>query len=204
MTPDIDAWDSWEPPTLAARLTGVDVPWYVAGGWAVDLHLGGKRRDHEDLEIAVPATRFEAIADRFPELAFHVASGGEVVPVNPVAMAEHHQTWAWDPAAARWRFDVFREPHDGNIWISRRDARLRRPYGNLIRHDRNGIPYLSPEVVLLFKAKHRRPKDEDDYAVLAPVLTGPERAWLDEALDLVHPGPHPWRSEVTPGSAARP
>jgi hypothetical protein len=194
MTPDIDAWDSWAPSVVASRLAGVGVPWYVAGGWAVDLHLGGQRREHEDLEIAVPAAHFDAIAARFPELAFHVAGDGVVVPINPVAMAEHFQTWAWDAAAARWRFDVFREPHDGDVWISRRDPRLRRAYGELIRHDRDGIPYLSPEVVLLFKAKHRREKDEGDYAALAPGLSAPERAWLDEALDIVHPGAHPWHS----------
>lgn len=62
MPHDIDAWESWEPAVLAARLEGVDVPWYVAGGWAVDLHLGGRRREHADLEIAIPATRFDAIA----------------------------------------------------------------------------------------------------------------------------------------------
>jgi hypothetical protein len=195
MTPDIDAWDSWEPSVVASRLEGVEVPWYVAGGWAVDLHLGGRRRDHEDLEIAVPSSHFDTVAARFGDLEFHVPGGGEVVPIEPAAMAAHHQTWAWDPAASCWRLDVFREPHDGNIWISRRDSRLRRPYANLIRHDRNGIPYLSPEVVLLFKAKHRREKDEGDYAALAPVLSASERAWLDEALDLVHPGPHhPWHS----------
>jgi hypothetical protein len=193
MSHDIDAWDAWDPSVVAARLAGVGVPWCVAGGWAVDLHLGSRRRDHEDLEIAVPRAGFDAVAARFPELEFHVAGDGRVVPVSPVALAEHHQTWAWDPAGEAWRFDVFREPHDGDVWIARRDARLRRPYGQLIRHDRNGIPYLGPEVVLLFKAKHRRAKDEGDYAALAPVLSAAERAWLDDALDLVHPG-HPWHS----------
>ncbi|MCY1142430.1 hypothetical protein OWR29_30905 [Actinoplanes sp. Pm04-4] len=104
-----------------------------------------------------------------------------------------HQTWAYDTAAEAWRFDVFREPHDGDVWISRRDASLRRPYGEIVRTDRDGIPYLSPEVVLLFKAKHRRPKDEQDYAAVAPRLTVSERDWLDSALRLVHPG-HAWIS----------
>ena len=51
MTPDIEAWDAWHPRTLAARLAGVTFPWYVAGGWAVDLFLGehpGSGRDVAD------------------------------------------------------------------------------------------------------------------------------------------------------------
>jgi len=44
---------------------------------------------------------------------------------------------------------------------------------------------------LLFKAKHRRAKDEADYAALAPRLTAAERGWLNDALEAVHPG-HPW------------
>ncbi|GAB2622575.1 hypothetical protein Aab01nite_26530 [Paractinoplanes abujensis] len=193
MTPDIEAWQPWHPEQVAERLEGVGVPWYVAGGWAIDLHLGEETRDHEDLELAVPRERFEPVAGRFPELAFYVAGGGQVVPATPAALGEHHQTWAYDTAAGAWRFDVFREPHDGDTWISRRDASLRRPYGEMVLLGPAGIPYLSPEVVLLFKAKHCRPKDEQDYAAVAPRLTSGQRAWLDSALELVHPG-HAWIS----------
>lgn len=28
-------------------------PWYIAGGWAVDLYLGSVYREHEDIEIVV-------------------------------------------------------------------------------------------------------------------------------------------------------
>jgi len=192
VTPDIDAWAAWDPPTVAARLADVGVPWCVAGGWAIDLHLGAPTREHEDLEIAVPRAHFAPVAARFPELDFYVAGDGQVAPVTPAALAEHHQTWAYDPEAAVWRFDVFREPHDGDVWISRRHAALRRPYAEIVRRTPDGIPYLSPEVVLLFKAKHRRDKDEAVFAAVTPVLSEPQRQWLDAALDLVHPG-HPWR-----------
>ena len=40
-------WDAWRPEEVARRLTGVDAPWYVAAGWAIDLFLGGQRREHE-------------------------------------------------------------------------------------------------------------------------------------------------------------
>lgn len=195
MNPDLDAWQAWPPSAVAERMTGTVLPWCVAGGWALDLHHGEQTREHDDLEIAVPERRFAELAGRFPELAFHVAGDGRVVPATPAALAlgEHHQTWALDPGEEVWRFDVFREPHDGDVWISRRHERLRRPYEEIILRTRDGIPYLSPDVVLFFKAKHRRPKDEADYAAFAPGLTAAQRAWLDAALDLVHPG-HAWRS----------
>ncbi len=44
-------------------------------------------------------------------------------------------------------------------WVCRRDPSITLPYSELILHTRTGVPYLAPEVVLLFKAKHLRPKD---------------------------------------------
>lgn len=57
MTPDIEAWDVWPPPTVAERLAGVAFPWWVVGGWAIDGFLGEKTREHADLEVATPAWR---------------------------------------------------------------------------------------------------------------------------------------------------
>ena len=55
-------WDPWRPADVTRRLAGVTVPWYVAGGWAIDLFLGRTTREHADLEIAVPAPGFAAAA----------------------------------------------------------------------------------------------------------------------------------------------
>ncbi|WP_319463458.1 nucleotidyltransferase domain-containing protein [Micromonospora sp. RTP1Z1] len=195
MAPHLDAWDPWLPQVIAERLAGLDVPWGVAGGWALDLFHGRRTRHHGDTEIAVPADRFAEVAARFPDCDFHVAGGGQVAPLSPESLRAHHQTWAWQRGAAVWRFDVFREPHDGDTWICRRDPRLRRPYAELIRHDPGGIPYLCPEVVLLFKAKAERDKDRVDFDATVPLLSSDERRWLDAALALVHPD-HPWRDRL--------
>jgi hypothetical protein len=50
--PDLGAWHAWHPAVVAERLTGLEIPWYVAAGWALDLFRGAQSRDHEDLEIA--------------------------------------------------------------------------------------------------------------------------------------------------------
>src|SRR6266508_3178305 len=38
---------------LAGFLSGLNKPWYVAGGWAIDLYLHECRRKHKDIDIAV-------------------------------------------------------------------------------------------------------------------------------------------------------
>ena len=40
---------------------------------------------------------------------------------------------------------------------------LRLPYAEVNRRDETGVPYLRPDLVLLFKAKAVRPRDQDDF-----------------------------------------
>jgi hypothetical protein len=189
-------WRPWSPVEVARRLSGVTATWCVAGGWAVDLHLGRVTREHEDLEIAVPAAEFAQVRDALDDLEFDVVGAGRRWPVDdPVAFGRLHQTWARERTTGIYRLDVFREPHDGDTWICRRDPGLRRPYRDVVRHTDDGVPYLAPEIVLLFKAKARRPKDEADLASLMPVLDGAQRDWLARSLTVVHPG-HPWITDV--------
>jgi len=195
VAPDVDAWEPWHPRLLGERLAGLPVPWCVAAGWALDLFRGRQTRDHGDLEIAVPVTRFAEVAQRFPEIDFYVPVDGVLVPATVETLAAGHQTWALERAAGHWRFDVFREPHDGEVWICRRDARIRRPYADLIRHDADGLPFLAPEVALLFKAKAQRDKDSADFAGTLPLLSADQRGWLSDALALVHPD-HPWQAAI--------
>jgi hypothetical protein len=201
--PDLSLWDAWRPEEVAALLAGVQAPWCVAAGWAIDLFLGEERRVHADLEIAVPRERFSEIAERLAELELFIPDGGLTDPglvwpfaQAPKALDGHQQTWVREPATGRWRLDVFREPSDGDTWIYRRDERIRLPYSDVIERTGDGIPYARPEIVLLFKAKHsERPKDEADLAAVLPSLGPTRRGWLAEALALVHPG-HPWLERV--------
>jgi len=94
-----------------------------------------------------------------------------------------------------YRLDIFREPHDGDTWIRRRDRSIRLPYEQIIVTSPEGIPYLAPQIVLLFKAKHRRPKDQADSTGVLPLLNPARRAWLAAALARVHPA-HPWIREL--------
>src|SRR5215471_16505007 len=188
---DEPPWDAWDPAHVAARLAGVTARWCVAAGWAVDLFLGKVTREHEDLEIAVPAGQFAAVRAALADFDLEERGTGRRWPLDSPAFEVMHQTWVRDRAAGPYRLDIFREPHDGDTWICRRDHTIRRPYDQVIARTPGGIPYVVPEIVLLFKARHDRAKDRADFAGLLPLLGADRRAWLAAALSRVHPG-HPW------------
>jgi hypothetical protein len=201
--PDLALWDAWRPEHVAERLAGVQAPWYIAAGWAIDLFLGEERREHEDLEIAVPRVRFPEIVESLSGFELFVPESeltdrALVWPFAqvPSELDDRHQTWVREPGGGRWRLDVFREPSDGDVWIYRRDERIRLPYPEVIERNDDGIPFARPELVLLFKAKRAvRPKDEADFEAVLPRLGPDRRRWLADALRLVHPG-HPWSERV--------
>lgn len=202
LSPDeIEALDarwssSWTPAEVAQRLAGVSVPWCVAAGWALDLFRGGQTRVHGDIEIAIPEAGFPEVRRRFPGYVFDAAGSGRIwEDARPETLAAVHQTWLRDPATGNYLLDVFREPHDGDTWICRRDARIRLPYSEIVHHTEDGIPYLAPELVLLFKAKHARPKDRRDFDTTVPHLTRTQRATLVELLARIHPG-HAWLTDL--------
>lgn len=192
-------WNAWTPDEVAQQLHGVDAPWCVAAGWAIDLFLGHQRRAHDDLEIAVPHDRFNEIAAVLPGFEIFVVGDGYGLALAKAGrlMNTWHQTWLRERDTGFWRLDIFREPSADGQWICRRDSRIRLPYHRPIEHSASGIPYARPEVVLLFKAKVARPKDEEDFAAVLPHLDRGRRQWLAESLALVHPGHH-WILELAP------
>jgi hypothetical protein len=200
--PDLDRWDAWRPEEAARLLARVRAPWYVAAGWAIDLFLGAQQREHEDLEIAVPRDRFGEVAEALAGYELFVPLGdgsGLLRPFDPAGelLEPHHQTWVREPWTGKWRLDVFREPSVDGLWVCRRDERLRLPYSELILQTDDAIPFQRPEIVLLFKAKHARPRDDGDLEAVLPALEREQRAWLAEWLERIHPG-HRWLELVRP------
>jgi hypothetical protein len=200
--PDVGKWDPWRPEEAARRLEVVKAPWYVAGGWAIDLFLGGQRREHEDLEIAVPSSRFDEVVDALSDFEFFVITGPrEAIPLEAARdrLEQTHQTWVREPAGGSWRLDIFREPSDGDTWICRRSRAITMPYERLVERTADGLPYGRPEVILLYKAKHfQQPKNQKDFEAALPRLETERRRWLRDALELVHPE-HAWLSGLDGG-----
>jgi len=55
-------------------------------------------------------------------------------------------------------------------WVFRRHPAIQRPLSLAVRRDSNGIPFLAPEIQLLYKARPVRAEDQADFDRVAPRL----------------------------------
>jgi hypothetical protein len=79
-------------------------------------------------------------------------------------------------------------------WVFRRDPRVRRALAATFLGLPN-LPYLAPEIVLLYKSKAPSAKDDADLGSVLPYIDGEQRTWLYEALQVTAPG-HRWANTI--------
>jgi len=185
-------WEAPSPADVRARLEGAPFRWWIAGGWAVE-GLGGRRRRHDDTDVAVLRDDADAVREWFADYHLWEAHSGTLRPLVPGdALREGpEQLWVRRDATEPWVLDLVLTPTDDGDWLYKRDHRVRRPVSE-IGVPVNGVNYLRPSIVLLYKARLQRPKDEEDFRSLRPLMAEEDVAWLDDALALVAPE-HPWR-----------
>ncbi len=188
-------------------MAGYPRPWWVAGGWALDLYLGRRTRPHADLEISVVAADQQALFAHLRGWDLRLAAPGASLPRWDGEAIEppFHQVWArrgpGTPAtAAEFAADptmlgFLLEQGDEDRWAFRRHRAITRPLDRVGAATPDGVPYVRPEVALLFKAKAPRFKDERDFDRVLPHLGTAARSWLASALDQADPG-HAWRARL--------
>lgn len=110
-----------------------------------------------------------------------------------------HAVWCRPDPDKDWAFELLLNDSDGETWLFRRDHDVRLPIADIDLRSANGIPYLAPEVVLLYKAKQQREHDELDLAAALPLLSPRRRGWLRAGIERVHPG-HPWLDRLKTAS----
>lgn len=158
-------WSPLSPAGVKVLLGGADRPWLVAGGWAIDLFVGRQTRRHADIDVLVLRADQQLIQERLHDWQIFAADPpgtlrrwrpGETLPTSV------HDIWCRENAEGPWRVQFMIDDSDGSHWVSRRDPRIRMSLADTRRVSPSGIPYLAPEVQLLYKSRSPRPKDEHD------------------------------------------
>ncbi len=201
-----DSWDAWSPSEIHHHLGGVQARWCVIGGWALDLFRGEQTREHGDLEIAIPFFDFDAIWHHLAAYEFFVRGreGAWRVEDARGAFFDYPETYVRDPQSKDWKVDIIRNVYDGDDWVCQLERTIRRPYVEAIGHTTDGIPYLRPELVLLYKGLRTQPHDPADFHATAPLLDPVSRRWLAGQLRRLNGDDHPWLPTLTEEPATRP
>jgi hypothetical protein len=185
-------WDAASPHEAVEWLANVSVPWWIAGGWAIDLFLDRETRPHADLDVGVLRRNVGEVLRSIPGWeAFEAKDGALTRLLHTTPRSDVNSLWCRRPGAQPWKLELMLDESEGECWVYRRDPRVRRSLWSLVRHSSKGIPYLAPEVQLLYKAKHARPRDELDFEAVVPHLTMEARDWLRQNLVRTLPE-HPW------------
>lgn len=101
-----DAWEAWAPGRLFERLRYQTSPWYVVGGWALDLWHGYQTRSHEDLEFCILSKDVDLFLVEFRELDFFEVHDFTYLAPGTKPRPETTQLWGADMANLRWRVDM--------------------------------------------------------------------------------------------------
>src|SRR5688572_25039349 len=101
-TADTDNLYRWEPLSVeeaAGLFTGAPFPWWIAGGWAIDLFIGHQTRPHADTDILILRQDQLAARATLADWDVHVAD---------------------PPGSLRpWPLDETLPPHAHDIWCRR-------------------------------------------------------------------------------------
>ena len=165
-------------------------PWGIAGGWALDLFIGHESRPHADVDIAILRADHRHLRSQLSG-RFHTVLEGQLADwsAEEVLRLPVHETYLTWPDGYRLEFLLNEHDPDRQEWVFRRDGRIRRPLAAAFVAGR--VPYLAPEIVLLYKAKAPAAKDDADFHAVLPHLQHAQRSWLRQALDVTASG-HPW------------
>jgi len=108
---------------------------------------------------------------------------------------EVNSLWCRPGRAHGWSLELMLDEADGDAWVYRRLPTIRMPLARAVRHTAAGIPYLTPEIQLLYKARRPRARDQDDFEGVLERLGADELVWLYDALSGVDPE-QPWLTKL--------
>ncbi|MFE5908730.1 nucleotidyltransferase domain-containing protein [Streptomyces wedmorensis] len=195
-------WVPDRPEDVATIFADAGFPWWIAGGYAIELAVGRELRAHGDLDVLVLRRDQARVREMLARWDLYVADPpgqGKLRAWRPgeVLRKPLHDIWCRRKPEAPWSVQLMLDEADGSQWVSRRDPAIRLPIDQLGRTNETGIPYLAPEVQLFYKAKSTRDKDEADFEAALPLLDAPARAWLAGAITMIAPD-HPWLRRLLP------
>ncbi|MGP4076091.1 nucleotidyltransferase domain-containing protein [Halobacillus sp. K22] len=169
--------------------------WWIAGGWAIDLHRGEEIREHGDIGVAVLRDEQHLLRSLLKDWKVQYIKEGSGInwregvwlntPVHEIHSTNHSGE----------HIEFLLNERKREHWHFRRDSNIKFPLSHMNLCSEQGIPYLNPEIVLLYKAKHSSEKDNQDFHFIFPHLNERQKEWLKQSL-MHHQPNHIWLEKL--------
>lgn len=203
-------------------LQGQDFSYAICGGFALDLFLGYESRVHGDIDILAFWEDRETIITYMQSKGFCVyemLGGGKVHRITDIRTQEKlrknifcctedcelvrlYDTEEKDVYWLDFQHTglsklnyiefLFNEKTE-NEFVYVRDNRIKRKLESAILQ-KDGIPYLSPELCLVFKSTDiEREGYQQDFELTVERLNGEQRIWFEKAMEMLYPEGHKWK-----------
>ena len=188
-----DEYGPWQPLSLLAlrdTFNGAPFRWWLTGGLALEEYAKESWRAHEDIDIGICRQDAPQVHRWLIQSNYHlwIAADGKLASWNGRALDEEsHEDNVWMKSSTEgpWVLDIQVGDGDDASWIYRRDKSIRREWSAVVLLT-DQLPYLAPEIQLLFKSNGLRPKDYEDARHVIPLLNGEQRTWLRSHLHSDH------------------
>ena len=186
---ELGPWAPLDVEAVVAKFSTASFRWWISGGRALDLHLGHGWRSHDDTDVGVARRDLDAVHSFLSDWELHIAAAGRLAPWRGEVLEgakEQNNLWCRLTPDGPWVLDITIGDGTDENWVYRRDPSLQIPWDLAVMISPDGVPYLAPELQLLFKSKNVRPKDEIDAEHVIPRLDARQRARLRQLLNSDH------------------
>lgn len=188
-------WNALKPEEVFEILKNFKNPWWIAGGIALDLFLGKKTRKHLDIDVLILRKHQLTLQAYLKDWFLYKTNQPGLKPweKNEYLKIHVNSIWCKKERDGPWKMEILFMDSEDEKWIYRREPKIRGMIEHMGKVTENGLPYLSPEIQLLFKSvKNRRSTDNDDFFKVFPKLNCKARKWLVNALVITYPNGHDW------------
>lgn len=189
---------NWQPLSVEEVknvFTPLKYPWWIAGGWAIDLFLQRQTRQHEDIDVLIQRRDQLQIQNLLEGWGLWAADPPGTL--KPWAKGEFlgrglQDIWARKNPKDPWQIQIMLFDTENGDWIFKRDEAIRRSLSSVTVKTPEGLSLLAPEIQLLYKSKSLREKDQSDFENALPALSLGQKNWLKDSLIRVYSGKHSW------------
>jgi hypothetical protein len=128
-------------------------PWFIAGGWAIDLFLNQETRIHNDIEIGIYRKNQMQLYRYFGKHKKYYVDNKNHIGKHErrewnkeyLRLPIHELYVEYDDLA----IEVLLNEKDGSNWVYRRNEKIKLDENKVIHFTGDRIPYLCPEIVIL-------------------------------------------------------